>query len=257
MRTIVDITNEYDTLQQAKHMDLVQLKHFIDSNSQDERKGVIKLVSRIEKKITEYNLELVRVQNMLTYERQYESKCLIGGVDEAGRGPLAGPVVAACCILNRDEPILYIDDSKKLSASKREALFEQIKERAISYGIGVVHQDVIDDINILNATYKAMTFAIDSMKIKPEVLLNDAVIIPGIDLIQVKIIHGDAVSLSIAAASILAKVTRDQIMIAYDDLYPEYGFKDHKGYGSASHIEAIRRFGPCPIHRNTFIKNFI
>lgn len=257
MRTLVDINNEFNNIMQTSKIDVCQIQSFIGEHATDERKGVLKLVQRLEKRLNDFNDELVRVQQMLKFEKQYEVNIKVGGVDEAGRGPLAGPVVAACVILNINDPILYVDDSKKLTASKRETLYDQIKERAISYGIGVVSQEVIDEINILNATYEAMRISINSMEIKPEVLLNDAVIIPDVLMPQVKIIHGDAVSLSIAAASILAKVTRDQIMTAYDELYPEYGFKEHKGYGSASHIEAIRRFGPCPIHRNTFIKNFI
>lgn len=257
MRTVADITSEYNIIVETALLNKQQAERFCKDHQNDERKGILNLVNRMTKRINEFDNEVVRVQNMLTYEKSYAHFNYIGGVDEAGRGPLAGPVVAACVILKADDPIFYVDDSKKLSAPRREALFEEIKKRAVCYGIGVVSEEDIDTLNILNATYKAMRIAIESMEIKPEILLNDAVIIPDIPIEQVKIIHGDAVSLSIAAASILAKVTRDQIMTAYDELFPEYGFKDHKGYGSSSHIETLRRIGPCPIHRQSFIKNFV
>ena len=175
------------------------------------------------------------------------------GIDEAGRGPLAGPVAAGAVVLPKDCEILYLNDSKKVSEKRREALFLEIQEKAISYGVGIVDAKRIDEINILQATYEAMKNAIRQLDVVPDLLLNDAVEIPGVNIPQIKIIKGDAKSVSIAAASILAKVTRDHMMEEYDKQYPEYGFAKHKGYGTAAHIEAIRAYGPCPIHRKTFL----
>lgn len=257
MKKIADITSEFEYIKSVQPIDSLGVTSFINLYSTDERTGVQKLINRLKKIESDYDDEMKRVQSMLTYENGFPESMLIGGVDEAGRGPLAGPVVAACVILDRNDPILYVNDSKKLSASKREELYEQIIQRAIAYGIGVVHEEDIDSMNILQATYKAMKIAISSLNVQPTQLLNDAVIIPGVNIPQVKIIQGDAKSLSIAAASILAKVSRDRIMVAYDELYPEYGFKDHKGYGSADHIKVLKELGPCGIHRHSFIKNFI
>lgn len=200
--------------------------------------------------------ERARLIAMRVYEHEYEAQGLVCGIDEAGRGPLAGPVVAAAVILPRDIDIYYLNDSKKVTERRREILYDEICEKAIAYGIGIVGPDVIDDINILQATYQAMRLAIAELAETPAVLLNDAVTIPGVSIPQVPIIKGDAKSVSIAAASILAKVTRDRMMRQYDEIYPEYGFAGHKGYGTAAHIAAIREYGPCPIHRTTFIKNF-
>lgn len=210
------------------------------------------------RKLTEEKLqsERDRLEKMKEYEYRYESHVLVCGLDEAGRGPLAGPVAAGAVILPRDCEILFLNDSKKLSEKRREELFEEIKEKAVAYGVGVVGADRIDEINILQATYEAMRLAISSLGAEPEVLLNDAVTIPGIKLPQVPIIKGDGKSVSIAAASIMAKVTRDHMMEEYDKLFPEYGFAKHKGYGTAAHIAALRELGPCPIHRRSFIKNF-
>lgn len=200
--------------------------------------------------------ELARLEAMKEYERTYGACSLICGIDEAGRGPLAGPVVAAAVILPKDCQILYLNDSKKLSEKKRELLYDEITAKAASYGIGMADPGRIDEINILQATYEAMRQAVDKLGVRPDILLNDAVVIPGLHMEQVPIVKGDAKSVSIAAASILAKVTRDRMMIQYDSLYPEYGFGKHKGYGTAAHIEALREYGPCPIHRRTFLKNF-
>lgn len=199
--------------------------------------------------------ELARLEQMWEYERHFESSCTyICGIDEAGRGPLAGPVVAAAAILPADCTILYLNDSKKLSEKRREELFLEIQEKAVAYGVGIVSPAVIDEINILQATYEAMRQAISKLTVEPQIYLNDAVIIPGIDVKkQVKIIKGDAKSVSIAAASVLAKVTRDHMMIEYDKLYPEYGFAKHKGYGTKVHMDAIREHGICPIHRRSFL----
>lgn len=200
--------------------------------------------------------ELLRLSAMREYEDIYDASAYICGIDEAGRGPLAGPVVAGAVILPKDCQIFYLNDSKKLSEKKRELLYDEIQEKAISWAVGVVGPERIDEINILQATYEAMRQAISKLTVLPDILLNDAVTIPDIAINQVPIIKGDAKSVSIAAASILAKVTRDRMMKEYDEVYPEYGFGKHKGYGTAAHIQALRQFGPCPIHRRSFIKKF-
>ena len=209
------------------------------------------------KKAAKLQAEKERIEAMREFEKKYDNFSYICGIDEAGRGPLAGPVVAGAVVLPKGKRILYVNDSKKLSEKKREELFAVIKEEALSFGLGIVSPERIDEINILQATYEAMREAVNKLSVSPDILLNDAVTIPGIDIRQVPIIKGDAKSLTIASASILAKVTRDRIMAEYDLQYPEYGFAKHKGYGTKAHIDAIRQFGPCPIHRKTFIKNFI
>ena len=201
--------------------------------------------------------ELLRLEGMLEYEKKYQAAAFVCGVDEAGRGPLAGPVVAGAVILPKDLKILYLNDSKKLTEKRREELYLEIQEKAFSWNVGIVGPDVIDQINILRATYEAMRQAVGGLSVKPDVLLNDAVVIPGLSMPQEKIIHGDAKSLSIAAASVMAKVTRDHMMMEYDKLFPEYGFGKNKGYGTAVHIQALREYGPCPIHRRTFIGKFV
>ncbi len=210
--------------------------------------------------------ELARLAAMHEYENAHADVRFIAGIDEAGRGPLAGPVVAACCILPKDAVILYLNDSKKVTALRREAMLPEIKEKAIAYGIGIVEEKRIDEINILQADYEAMRIALQQTSAMlqakgladaPGLLLNDAVTIPGVDIPQESIIKGDAKSVSIAAASILAKVTRDHLMEEYDALYPEYGFARNKGYGTKEHIEALKRLGPCPIHRRSFIGHFV
>ncbi len=201
--------------------------------------------------------ELDRLEQMKAYEKQYGMFSCICGVDEAGRGPLAGPVAAGAVILPADVRILYLNDSKKLSEKRRELLYDEITEKAVAWSVGIVSPEQIDRINILQATYEAMRRAISGLSVKPDLLLNDAVTIPGISVKQVPIITGDAKSLSIAAASVIAKVTRDRMMRGYDELYPEYGFAQNKGYGTAEHIRAIREHGPCPIHRRTFIGSFV
>ena len=209
------------------------------------------------KRALKLEAEKARVEQMCEYEKEYGVYSYICGIDEAGRGPLAGPVVAAAAVLPKDCQIFYLNDSKKLSEKKRDFLFDEIKEKAVAYGIGIVSPQVIDEINILQATYEAMRQAISQLNVIPEILLNDAVTIPGVDIMQVPIVKGDAKSVSIAAASILAKVTRDRMMMEYDQIYPEYGFAKHKGYGTAAHIAALKEYGPCPIHRRTFIKKFV
>lgn len=211
------------------------------------------------KKLSEEKLqkELERLEKMKEYEYAYASCRAVCGIDEAGRGPLAGPVAAAAVILPKNCRILFLNDSKKLSPKKRAELSEEIKEKAVSFGVGIVIPERIDEINILQATYEAMRNAVKQLTVIPDLLLNDAVTIPGINILQVPIIKGDSKSISIAAASILAKVTRDSMMEEYDKLFPEYGFAKHKGYGTAAHIAALREYGPCAIHRMTFLKNIL
>lgn len=223
----------------------------------DSRAGVQRLLTQYRRQQEALEKEKERTEQMKKYERQYEGKGYICGIDEVGRGPLAGPVVACAVILPEDCKILYLNDSKKLTAKKREELYDIIMEQAVSVGIGMAGPARIDEINILQATYEAMRQAVGKLTVKPQVLLNDAVTILGIEILQVPIIKGDARSISIAAASIVAKVTRDRMMVEYDKVMPEYGFASNKGYGSAAHIEALKKYGPSPIHRATFIGNFV
>lgn len=211
------------------------------------------------RKLSEEKLqaERQRLEQMKEYEYTYAACQAICGIDEAGRGPLAGPVVAGAVILPPECEILFLNDSKKLSEKRREELFLEIRQKALAWNVGIAGPDRIDEINILQATYEAMRQAIAGLKLQPDLLLNDAVTIPGIAINQVPIVKGDAKSVSIAAASIMAKVTRDHMMLEYDKLYPEYGFAKHKGYGTAAHIAALKEHGPSPIHRRTFIKNFV
>ena len=192
---------------------------------------------------------------MFFYEKQYKTYRVICGIDEVGRGPLAGPVTACAVILDPKKEILYLNDSKKLSEKKREELYKEIMEKAISVAVAETDWNRIDEINILQADYEAMRKAIKKLSPQPELLLNDAVTIPEISIKQVPIIHGDALSASIAAASIVAKVTRDRQMVEYDKKFPEYGFAANKGYGTKEHIAALKKYGPSPIHRKSFLKN--
>lgn len=252
MKAISEITKEYKSLSTVP-----EWEQFIDAYSSDEREGVCKLTVKAQKSIGDYRAEVARTEAMKFYERQYEDLGFICGIDEVGRGPLAGPVYAAAVVLPKDSPILYLNDSKKLTAKKREELYDIILKEAVSVGIGFRSHERIDEINILQATFEAMRDAVSNLSVKPAVLLNDAVTIPGISIKQVPIIKGDAKSVSIAAASIVAKVTRDRLMEEYDRKYPGYDFASNKGYGSESHIKALKEIGPCEIHRRTFIKNFI
>ncbi|MBQ4361961.1 MAG: ribonuclease HII [Lachnospiraceae bacterium] len=202
--------------------------------------------------------EIERTHELYAYERgQYACASFIAGVDEVGRGPLAGPVVAGAVILPSDHEILRINDSKKLSEKRREEMDQIIRDEALAVGIGVVDQKRIDEINILQATYEAMRKALEALEIQPDVILVDAVTIPGISVRQIPIVKGDAKSASIGAASIIAKVYRDHLMIGYDEIYPQYGFAGNKGYGTRAHIEALKEYGPTPIHRRSFIGNFV
>lgn len=195
---------------------------------------------------------------MFEYENKYKDLGLVAGIDEAGRGPLAGPVAVACVVmpLESDKIIEGINDSKKLTEKKRNLLFEEIKKVAIDYSIVLVDEKTIDEINILNATKLGMKNALNGLKNKPYCVLIDAVKIDT-NVKQENIIHGDAISYNIAAASILAKVTRDRLMEEYAKKYPEYFFEKHKGYGTKLHIEMLKKYGKCEIHRDSFIKNFV
>lgn len=234
-----------------------ELPSFIETYKADERGGVVKLVEQAGKRLEKLEAERARIENLKKYEKEYAEYSYICGIDEVGRGPLAGPVVAGAVILPKDCDILYINDSKKLTAAKREELYDIIMEKAVAVGIGMASPARIDEINILQATYEAMREAISKLSVRPDLLLNDAVTIPGVDIRQVPIIKGDAKSISIGAASIVAKVTRDRMMVEYDKIMPEYGFASNKGYGSAEHIAALKKVGPSPIHRASFIKNFV
>lgn len=251
MKKTGEINLEYKNLTENDY------QAFIDEYSSDERAGIIKLVNQVNAKLLAYNAEIERMKLMFSFERQYADYEFVCGVDEVGRGPLAGPVVAGAVILPKDCNLLYLNDSKQLSEKKREELYDKIMESAVATGIGMASPERIDEINILQADYEAMRDALSELGVKPDVLLNDAVTIPDVDILQVPIIKGDTKSASIAAASIIAKVTRDRLMVELDDVFPEYGFAKNKGYGSAAHISALKAIGPCPIHRRSFIKNFV
>ncbi len=233
------------------------VKELIAEYAASDKAGIIKLVEKYRKQLDMLQAERERVENMLAFEKEYSMYSNICGIDEAGRGPLAGPVVAAAVILPKDARLLYVNDSKQLSEKKREELYDVIMREAVSVGVGIASPERIDEINILQADYEAMRDAVSQLTPQPDLLLNDAVIIPQLTMKQISIIKGDAKSLSIASASIIAKVTRDRLMYEYDKMYPEYGFTSNKGYGSKTHIAAIKEHGACPIHRKTFIKNFI
>lgn len=251
MKSIQEIRNEFKIAPEEELPALCALYR------KDERKGIQNLLVQAEKRILSLEKEKQRIEGMCAYEKEYEHLGYICGIDEVGRGPFAGPVVAGAVVLPRDCRILYINDSKQLSEKKREELYEEIMDKAVAAEVGYASPARIDEINILQATYEAMREAVSKLTVRPQILLNDAVTIPRMDIPQVPIIKGDAKSISIAAASIVAKVTRDRLMKEYDKVMPEYGFASHKGYGAASHIEAIRKYGPSPIHRATFIKNFV
>lgn len=250
MKSIAQIRKELEEAQEERES-LLQLYE------QDARKGVQNLVAKYRREQQKLVQERERLAVMHRFEDKYAAYTYICGVDEAGRGPLAGPVVAGAVILPEDVEILYLNDSKKLSAARRDQLYEEIKEKAVAWAVGMASPERIDEINILQATYEAMQDAVAQLMPTPDLLLVDAVHIPNVIQKQVGIVKGDAKSVSIAAASIMAKVTRDRLMIQMDELYPEYGFAGHKGYGSKEHIQAIKQYGPCPIHRRSFIKNFV
>ena len=238
-----------------KNTPIQELPAFCEIYRADERKGVQKLVEQGHKRIQALEQEKERLKQMREFEREYEHLGYICGIDEVGRGPFAGPVVAGAVILPPDCEILYVNDSKQLSEKMREQLYDEIMKKAVSVAVGYASPQRIDEINILQATYEAMREAVSRLDVTPQILLNDAVTIPQITIPQVPIIKGDAKSISIAAASIIAKVTRDRLMREYDKIMPEYGFASNKGYGSKEHIEAIKKYGPTPIHRRSFIHN--
>ena len=212
---------------------------------------------RLRKQQEKLEKEIARTEAMSVFEKEYSDHQAICGIDEVGRGPFAGPVVAGAVILPKDHPILYLNDSKKLSEKKREELYEVILKEAVATGIGMASPARIDEINILQATYEAMRMAISNLSVQPDLLLNDAVTIPEIEIMQIPIIKGDAKSVSIAAASILAKVTRDRLMVEYEKVFPGYDFASNKGYGTKAHIEGLKKLGPTPIHRMSFIHKYI
>ena len=250
-KSISEIKKEFE---QADNQSLASLYAMY---ADDNRAGVVSLIAKYKKQEEKLEAEKKRMENMYIYERKYADFQYICGIDEVGRGPLAGPVVAGAVILPKDCDILYLNDSKKLSEKMRETLYDEIMEKAVATGIGIIGPQRIDEINILQATYEAMRMAIGNLKVRPDLLLNDAVTIPEVNIRQVPIIKGDAKSASIAAASIIAKVTRDRLMVQYEEVLPGYGFASNKGYGSALHIQAIQEMGVTPIHRQSFIKNFI
>ena len=237
---------------------LQEIPDILNVYAADTRDGVRKLIAAAQKKMDAFEKEKVRIYEMEEFERQNEEKGYICGIDEVGRGPLAGPVMAGAVILPPNCDILYLNDSKQLSEKKREELYDIIMEKAIAVGIGAATPARIDEINILQADYEAMAKAVGKLTVKPDVLLIDAVHIPQLEAYeQISIIKGDAKSVSIAAASIVAKVTRDRLMKELDAQYPAYGFAQNKGYGSAEHIAALKKYGPCPLHRRSFIGHFV
>jgi ribonuclease HII len=245
--TIAKIKEKFETSEMKQWSQLQQMY------GSDDRQGVKKLLEKYKKQQQRYEQEILRTEKMKEFEYKYQEYSYICGIDEVGRGPLAGPVVAGAVILPKEEEILYLNDSKQLSEKKREELYDIIMDKAVGVGIGVVPPARIDEINILQATYEAMRIAISKLPVKPDLLLNDAVTIPQVDIKQIGIIKGDARSISIAAASIVAKVTRDRMMVEYDKLYPEYYFASNKGYGSKAHVEVLKQIGPCAIHRSSFL----
>ena len=250
-KSISQIRQEFDEADEERGEVLCRLY------AGDARAGVQNLIERYRRRKEALKKERTRLAGMMIYEKKYREYGRLCGIDEAGRGPLAGPVVAGAVILPENCEILGINDSKKLTAKKREVLYDEIMEKAVAVSTGIVSPQRIDEINILQATYEAMREAVAGLGTEPDLLLNDAVTIPEVIIPQIPIVKGDAKSVSIAAASIIAKVTRDRIMVEYESRFPGYGFASNKGYGSAEHIEALRRLGPTPIHRNSFISNFV
>ena len=242
-----------DTLKNAGD----RLSDYLKAFREDVRPGARRLVEKYQKAMDKLEAEKKRIVKMMEYERRYADYEYIAGIDEVGRGPLAGPVVTCAVILPKDCDILYINDSKQLTQKKREELYEEITAKAISYGIGISSPQRIDEINILQANYEAMRQSIKNLSVIPDILLNDAVTIPEVRIPQVPIIKGDTKSISIAAASIVAKVHRDRLMVEYDKQYPGYGFASNKGYGSEEHVAAIKKLGPSPIHRKSFLSNLV
>jgi ribonuclease HII len=250
--TITEIRAKLEQMISQRNPD----RKWLETLAQDPRAGVRKLAHVFENKFSQIQREDERMQAMIEFDQEYRISYgqNVVGVDEAGRGCLAGPVVAAAVILPPDFRNASLNDSKQMTPAVREQVYEQIIERAVAIGVGIISSVDIDRLNILQATYEAMRLAIGKLGVEPDVLINDAVTIPEIEFPQVPVIHGDALSYSIAAASVVAKVSRDRMMKDLSKQYPEYGFDRHVGYGTADHIEALRKHGPCPIHRLTFAK---
>ena len=248
--TITSLKDYISTLDIKAYQDL------IPDLKRDTRQAVQKIAKSLEKKVDARMIEIERIKRMKSIETSYYNNGIkkIGGIDEVGRGPLAGPVVTCVIVLKPDSNRLYVNDSKKVTKKNRESLCEQLLEDALDYAIGQVDNDGIDSLNILNATKKAMTDSLSTLSTKPDLLLIDALQIDS-KISQKSIIHGDATSYTIAAASIVAKVYRDNLMQIYHEEYPEYGFDHNMGYGTAEHIKALYKHGPTPIHRRSFIKN--
>lgn len=251
LRKLKDIENQAAGMTPAEAVD------YLEAVRLEGMAAAEKLIEKYRKKMLAQQNEMERLKLMSKYEMEAYQKGFryVAGIDEAGRGPLAGPVAAACVMLPECCIIEGVNDSKKLSAAQRERLYDIIVDKAISIGIGIVDEKCIDEINILNATKLAMKKAVDQIKPRPDMLLIDAVRLNDVEIRQMPIIKGDALSISIAAASIIAKVTRDRLIEQADAIYPQYGFKKHKGYGTEEHINAIKKYGICPIHRVSFTKN--
>lgn len=248
MKNISEIRDEYAACS------VQGLNEFIICYDLDERNGVKKIIAAARKKLEEYEAEIIRVSSMSKFERQFCEHGYICGVDEVGRGPLAGPVVAAAVVFPKDIIVPYINDSKKLTEAKREELFNHIMCEAVSVGFGSVDNNKIDEINILQSTFEAMRQAVSDLNVKPDIVLVDGnKKIPSLNINQQAIVKGDAKSLSIAAASIVAKVVRDRYMKEMGIKYPMYDFASNKGYGSKKHLTGIKEFGISPIHRKSFI----
>ena len=258
---ICEVKSEYQRITELPLMKYetmrMELMNLIRENEADTRKGVVRILDQARKKLDALDQELDRVRGMTVFEEKYSDCQYICGIDEVGRGPLAGPVMTAAVILPKGLIIPMLNDSKQVSKKHREELYDIIMSSAVAVGVGMNSEKVIDEKGIEFANKDAMRQAIRNLGVQPDLLLVDAVHIPEIDIKQVSIIKGDAKSVSIAAASIVAKVTRDRMMQDYDAKYPQYGFKDNVGYGSAAHIQALKTIGPCEIHRRSYIKNIL
>lgn len=253
MKTISEINVEFT------NCSIDTIDKLINYYFQDNRKGVQDIIKRAIKRKENYEKEQLRISQLYEYENVFykQGKIYIAGVDEVGRGPLAGPVVSAAVILPKNAFLIGVNDSKKLSEKQRKTLFQEINEQAIEIQISMENSNVIDEINILQATIKSMEKAINNFKQKPEQIIVDAVKLPNVNISQLNMNKADEKSISVAAASIIAKVTRDEIMDKYHEIYPEYAFNKNKGYGTKEHIDALKKYGPCPIHRMSFLKNLL
>ncbi len=240
--------------EKIKGMDLEEAAAYLAALEKGNAPGIKRLTAKLEKRRLQIQEDKRRLEEMSCYEKRayLQGHRFIAGIDEAGRGPLAGPVVAAAVILPREVFLEKLNDSKKLTPPAREKLYDLITEKALAYAVGIVDEKCIDRVNILNAARMAMKLALERLSLRPDLLLIDAEKLEDMDIPQLSIVKGDSLSISIAAASIVAKVTRDRIMDQMDALYPQYGFGKHKGYGTREHVEAIKKYGLCPIHRVSF-----